>query len=95
MIEFIAAHWPVILLLAAGLAVGIAAYYFRRSIGLLIVIVWRRRRSLLLNFTGLAGLGMIGAGLWLFDPALSLTVIGVIFFAVAVYCMHLPPPDWQ
>ena len=32
----------------------------------------------------LTGVGLIGAGLWLVSPALSLTVVGAVVLAIAV-----------
>ena len=42
--------------------------------------------SLFIDLTGICGLGMLGTGLWWYDPKISLIVMGLImvFFAIVL-----------
>lgn len=37
------------------------------------------------DFLGLIGLGALGVGLWMYSPALALTVVGALIIAAAVF----------
>ena len=44
----------------------------------------RDRKKIATDVLGFAGIGMIGVGLWIYDPRISLVVTGAIFMALAI-----------
>lgn len=44
----------------------------------------RDRKKIVADVLGFAGIGMIGAGLWIYDPRVSLVVTGAILMALAI-----------
>jgi hypothetical protein len=52
-------------------------------------------QSIVLNVAVFGGLALMGVGLWLYAPWLSLTVIGGILFGGAWWSMNRPLPKDQ
>ena len=44
----------------------------------------RDRKKIGTDVLGFAGIGMIGAGFWIYDPRISLVVTGTILLALAI-----------